>query len=131
MAWGVLAQAFHGLGRFVGGGNATHWPFGGDMIRYVADNGAVFLPAVVPPPPGSAKSAPCTLSPGKIRVYSPHADGGDETWALPKSWVGKAVAVRCIGGGGAAPPKVTVQGRALTVHSMPSQTPVILTIEGA
>ena len=123
--------------RFAGGGNGTHWPYGGDTILYQKlfawrlfesdrrfANGSVFIPAVLPPPAGSPKSALCTVSPDRIRTFSPL--GGDEAWILPLSWVGKTITVRVVGD--ATPPKVTMDGRSLTLIGMPANTPVVLTI---
>jgi hypothetical protein len=120
--------------RFAGGGNATHWPYGGDLIIYqklVADryaNGSVFLPAVLPPAAGAPKSAPCTLAPDRIRTFSPL--GGDEVWILPKAWVGRVVQAQVVVGaaGTVAAPKVLVDGRSLTLTGMPPSTPVVLTV---
>eukprot|EP01043_Picozoa_sp_COSAG02_P055398 COSAG02_NODE_6414_length_3587_cov_2.185493_1_plen_951_part_00 len=116
--------------RFRSGGNGSHWPYGGDTIIYQKlasgryANGSVFLPAVLPPAPHAPKSAPCTLAPNKVRTFSPL--GGDETWILPKTWVGKDIQVRVVGG--ATAPKVLVNGRSLLLTGMPPATPVILTI---
>jgi hypothetical protein len=49
--------------RFAGGGNGTHWPYGGDWVIYKnATDGSVFVPAVLPPPHGSSKTAPTSLA---------------------------------------------------------------------
>jgi len=122
--------------RFRNGGNSTHWPYGGGFIEYRKgypwNNGSVFLPAVLPPPPGPdgvrPKDGPTSLSATKIRVFSPH--GGNETWMLPLSWVGKTIHCRAIGDGAVAP-IVVLSGRKLQLKGMPIQTPVVLTVSGA
>eukprot|EP01052_Picozoa_sp_SAG31_P035738 SAG31_NODE_4353_length_3321_cov_2.678150_3_plen_843_part_00 len=116
--------------RFAGGGNATHWPYGGDFIIYRklfaghTSKGSVFLPATLPPATGLPRTAPCTLSPDKIRTFSPR--GGDEVWVLPLSWVGKKINVTVVGG--ATAPQAAVEGRTLTLTDMRANTPVILTV---
>ena len=117
-------------GRFRGGGNGTHWPYGGGVIEYCKRPGqhgcaSVFVPAVLPPPAGAPKDAPTTLSLDKIRAFSMH--GGDESWALPLPWAGKKVSCRAIGAGAVAP-TVAVAGHTLTLKGMPKATPVVLTV---
>ena len=119
--------------RFRNGGNCSHWPYGGDWIRYQSacphNNGSVFLPAVLPPPADPSgnipKDGPTSLSATKIRVFSPR--GGDEAWLLPLSWAGKTISCRAIGKGAVAP-TVVVSGRDLLLKAMPAATPVILTV---
>jgi hypothetical protein len=128
-------------GRFRRGGNGTHWPFAKDWIEYckrpggkpgggpdgaigASCAGSVFIPAVLPPPVGSPKTAPTSLSLTKFYTF-----GEDESWTLPLNWVEKQVHARAIGGGAALAPKVTVSGRTLTLTGMQKGVPVALTID--
>ena len=129
-----MTDALLSQNRFRGGGNATHWPYGGDWIQWCKTpsstgpgrcSGTLFVPAVLAPAAGAAKDAPTVLSPNKIRVFSP--SGGTETWTLPLSWVGKKLRCRAIGDG-AVPPTTSVDGRVLTLTDLPKSTPVIITV---
>lgn len=77
-------------GRFAGGGTDSSWPYGGDTQFEYLHGDTVFVPAVLPPPAGSPKSAPTSLHPSKAYVYL-RSSGHDtaQQWTLPLSWVGK------------------------------------------
>jgi hypothetical protein len=108
------------------GGNQTHWPFGGSLIQYRQAN-AVFLPAVLPPTPGAAKTEPTRLSSNRVRVFS--LTGGDLSWSLPRSWVGKSIESTTLTPMGAeSGPVVKVIGDRLSLSGVPAALPVILTM---
>ena len=124
-----MTDALLSNGRFRAGGNSTHWPWphGGEgaWIQYRQRNGAVFLPAVMMPPPGSAKSAPTTLSPTRVRVFAP--SGGDLQWILPSNWAGKSVKSTAVTPGGRVDgPRVVTSDGTLNMFAVPKATPVIL-----
>lgn len=115
-------------GRYSGGGNATHWPYGGGLIQYIDPDGSVFLPAVQAPPPNASKSAPTTLSSSKIRVFS--SKGGDLKWTLPLTWAGKTIVSTAITKEGRTNgPAVYVNGSQLTIASVAKLTPIILELQ--
>ena len=55
---------------------------------------------------------------------------GDQTWLLPLHWVGKTIDVTAVQDDGSVQPgpRVSVNGRALTIHAMPVMQPVVLTV---
>ena len=125
----MTAEQLDGGGsRFSNGGNATHWPYpGGGFIMYRGNNGSVFLPAVLPPPAGSPKTSPTSISTNRVRVYSP--SGGDEMWLLPPSWTGKTIHSSAITDSGTSSgPAIEVNGASISIKSMPANTPVVLTV---
>ena len=130
------------------GGNATHWPYGGGLIQYRQDGGAsVFVPAVETMAAGSAKTSPTALNLQKVRVFTlgasssaPSSTAGvasslegasDQTWLLPLHWVGRKITSTAVHDDGSVQPgpAVSVDGRALTIHAMPTMTPVVLTVD--
>jgi hypothetical protein len=111
-------------GRFLGGGNQTHWPWGGSFIEY-RQKDAVFLPAVLPPVVGAPKTAPTTLSADRVRVFS--SSGGVLRWTLPRTWVGKHISSTTITPNGSVHgPRLTVTGDKLILNDVPESLPVFL-----
>ena len=111
------------------GGNQTHWPFGGGLIRYRQAD-AVFLPAVLPPTPGASKTEPTRLSPCKVRVFS--LKGGDLHWSLPHSWTGKSIESTMITPMGVKRgPMVETTDDSLSLRDVPAASPVILSVASA
>ena len=111
------------------GGNQTHWPFGGGLIRYRQAD-AVFLPAVLPPTPGASKTEPTRLSSCKVRVFS--LKGGDLHWTLPRSWIGKSIESATITPMGVRRgPMVAITDDTLSLSDVPAASPVILSVPSA
>lgn len=125
-----------GENRFAGGGTDTLWPIDADLIEYVRVDGSgtniVFVPEVLPPPKGSAKSAATTLNPKKVYVYlKSSGEQGKFTWKMPSSWAGGNVSAATITPSGrTSGPDVIIQGRSLSLQIQPGR-PIVLSCEDA
>ena len=107
------------------------------MIEYMRRVGshdtAVFVPEVLLPPPGSAKTAPTTVNPNKIFVYL--KSGGNQKprqqqWTLPAGWIGKRISSATISQAGKVDgvPIVNVGDGKVTLSITPGK-PVVLSLE--
>ena len=130
-------------GHFAGGGNQSHWPYGGDtFFQYLGTSGMrAFLPVVLPPPPGSPKTALTSLHPSRAHIYQ-HSGVGVErvgngsnisaqvqhTWTLPANWQGRPLTAETITATGRhAGPALHVNGRMLTLAVTPGQ-PIAISV---
>jgi hypothetical protein len=130
--------------QFSGGGNDTHWPYAGGMIRYVQGAhpsfgssketfDAVFIPKVIAPPFGSSKETVAQLDQNTVYVYSKYCFAkkcvpvGHE-WILPPKWHGLALSVRAITPPDSTPaaPDMQVNGTRLRFWATPG-VPYVLT----
>eukprot|EP00040_Diaphanoeca_grandis_P037223 m.241469 g.241469 ORF g.241469 m.241469 type:complete len:965 (-) comp33776_c0_seq1:288-3182(-) len=127
-------------GRFSNGGDHHSWPHpmhsdnASNLLEYFRpriegkQDAAVFIPQVVPPRPGSAKSAPTTINPLKSYVY---LESGAKpqmlTWTLPSAWVSKHLLTFTITpSGSVSGPSPTLSNGTMQIMTQPGRPIVII-----
>jgi len=94
----------------------------------------VFVPEVVLPPPGAARTAATQINADKVCVYLHSATEGGarlQRWTAPASWAGRRIGATTITPSGREEghPKVTAQGPELELMVTPGR-PIVLSVGG-